>query len=41
MLIKQADDHTATLAALERAAAGTGPDARRAAEELRIRVMTQ
>lgn len=37
MLIKKADDHSALLTALENAAAGTGPEARRAAEELRIR----
>lgn len=37
MLIKQADDQSSLLGSLERAAAGSGSDAKRAAEELRIR----
>lgn len=37
MLIKEADDHRAQLEALERLAAGKGPQARRAADELRRR----
>lgn len=37
MLIKQADDQSAYILELERLAAGNGPEAKRASEELRIR----
>lgn len=37
MLIKQADDQSAFVLELERLAAGNGPEAKRAAEDLRIR----